>query len=146
VETSSSLGEATTEGSTLTLHSLSRSSNDEALPDVLAAIAATARLGGGELEVKHNYAGWQPNLDSPALAAGKRVYAQLFGEEPIVTAVHAGLETAVIGEKVPGLDMLSFGPQIEFPHSPDERVSIPTVERFWRLLVAIVDDLSAPGR
>jgi dipeptidase D len=146
VETSSSLGEAITEGSTLTLHSLSRSSNDEALPDVLAAIAATARLGGGELEVKHNYAGWQPNLDSPALAAGRRVYARLFGEEPIVTAVHAGLETAVIGEKVPGLDMLSFGPQIEFPHSPDERVSVPTVERFWRLLVAIVDDLSAAGR
>ena len=63
-----------------------------------------------------------------------------------MTAVHAGLETAVIGEKVPGLDMLSFGPQIEFPHSPDERVSIPTVERFWRLLVAVVDELSAPGK
>lgn len=145
VETSSSLGEAITEDSTLTLHSLSRSSNDPALPDVLAAIAATARLGGGELEVKHNYAGWQPDLDSPALAAGRRVYARLFGEEPIVTAVHAGLETAVIGEKVAGLDMLSFGPQIEFPHSPDERVSIPTVERFWRLLVAVVDELSKPG-
>jgi dipeptidase D len=146
VETSSSLGEAITEGETLTLHSLSRSSNDQALPDVLAAIEATARLAGGELEVKHNYAGWQPNMDSAALAAGRRVYARLFGEEAIVTAVHAGLETAVIGEKVPGLDMLSFGPQIEFPHSPDERVSIPTVERFWRLLVAIVDELSTPVR
>ena len=63
-----------------------------------------------------------------------------------MTAVHAGLETAVIGGKVSGLDMLSFGPQIEAPHSPDERVSIPTVERFWQLLVALVDDLSVPGR
>ena len=67
-------------------------------------------------------------------------------EPPVVTAVHAGLETAVVGSKVRGLDMLSFGPQIEFPHSPDERVSIPTVERFWLLLVALVDELSRPER
>ena len=86
--------------------------------------------------------GWRPDLDSPALAAMRRVYERLFGEPPIVTAVHAWLETAVIGERVPGLDMVSFGPQIEAPHSPDERVSIPTVERFWRLLVAVVDELA----
>jgi dipeptidase D len=66
----------------------------------------------------------------------------LFGEAPIVTAVHAWLETAVIGDRSPGLDMVSFGPQIEAPHSPDERVGIPSVARFWRLLVGIVDDLS----
>jgi dipeptidase D len=146
VETSTSLGEAITEGDQLTLHSLSRSSNDAALPEVIATLDAAARLAGGMLEVKHNYGGWRPNLDSPALAAAKSVYERLFGEPPIVTAVHAGLETAVIGSKVPGLDMLSFGPQIEFPHSPDERVSVPTVERFWRLLVAVVDELSADGR
>ena len=99
------------------------------------------------LEVKSNYGGWRPDLDSRALASAKTVYERLFGAPPIVTAVHAGLETAVIGTKVPGdLDMLSFGPQIEFPHSPDERVSIPTVERFWQLLVAVVDELSAPGK
>ena len=64
------------------------------------------------------------------------VYERLFGEPPVVTAIHAGLETAVIGSKVSGhLDMLAIGPQIEGPHSPDERVSIPTVERFWKLLV-----------
>ena len=62
-----------------------------------------------------------------------------------MTAVHAGLETAVIGDKVPGLDMISFGPQIEAPHSPDERVSIPTVERFWRLLVGVRRRASKPG-
>jgi dipeptidase D len=128
----------------LTLHSLSRSSNDSALPEVIGALDATARLAGGELEVKYNYGGWRPNLDSPALAAAAAVYERLFGEPPIVTAVHAGLETAVIGDKVAGLDMISFGPQIEFPHSPDERVSIPTVERFWKLLVGFVDELSRP--
>jgi dipeptidase D len=147
VETSTSLGEAITEGDRLTLHSLSRSSNDSAMPDVVATLDAAARLAGGTLEEKFNYGGWRPNLDSAALAAGKRVYEQLFGEPPIVTAVHAGLESAVIGGKVGReLDMLSFGPQIEFPHSPDERVSIPTAERFWKLLVAVVDDLSAPRR
>jgi dipeptidase D len=146
VETSTSLGEALTEGDQLTLHSLSRSSNDSALPEVIAALDAAARLAGGALEIKHNYNGWRPDLDSPALAAAKAVYEREFGEPPIVTAVHAGLETAVIGSKVPGLDMLSFGPQIEFPHSPDERVSIPTVERFWKLLVAVVDELSTGAR
>ncbi|HET6683171.1 MAG TPA: beta-Ala-His dipeptidase [Gaiella sp.] len=143
VETSTSLGEALTEGERLTLHSLSRSSNDSALPEVIATLAAAARLAGGELEVKVNYGGWRPDLDSPALAAARAVYERLFGEPPVVTAVHAGLETAVIGSKVRGLDMLSFGPQIEFPHSPDERVSIPTVERFWQLLVAFLDEASA---
>ena len=147
VETSTSLGEATTEGDQLTLHSLTRSSNNSALPDVIATLDAAARLAGGALEVKSNYGGWRPDLDSRALASAKVVYERLFGAPPIVTAVHAGLETAVIGTKVPGdLDMLSFGPQIEFPHSPDERVSIPTVERFWQLLVAVVDELSVPGK
>jgi len=146
VETSTSLGEASTEGDRLTLHSLSRSSNDAALPEVIGALDAAARLAGGELEVKHNYGGWRPDLDSPALAALHASYVRLFGEEPIVTAVHAGLETAVIGDKVPGLDMISFGPQIEAPHSPDERVSIATVERFWRLLVGFVDELSKPRK
>ena len=145
VETSSSLGEAITEGQTLILHSLTRSSNDPALPEVIAGLDALARLSGGSLEVKHNYGGWQPNPASAVLAAARRVYVRLFGAEPVVTGVHAGLESAVIGGKVPGLDMLSFGPQIEFPHSPDERVSVPTVDRFWKLLVALLDELSGPG-
>ena len=136
VETSTSLGEAVTEGDTLTLHSLTRSSNDSAMPEVIAGLDAVARLAGGELEIKRNYGGWRPNLDSPALAAARRAYEQTFGEPPI--------ETAVIGDKVAGLDMISFGPQIEAPHSPDERVSIPTGERFWRLLLGVLDELSKP--
>src|SRR3954447_939677 len=145
VETSTSLGEATTQGETLTLHSLTRSSNDSAMPEVIAGLDAVARVAGGELEVKRNYGGWLPNLDSPALAAARRAFEHTFGAPPIVTAVHAGLETAVIGDKVAGLDMISFGPQIEAPHSPDERVGIATGERFWRLLVGVLDELSKPG-
>jgi dipeptidase D len=144
VETSTSLGEVVTEGAQLELHNLSRSSNSSAVPDVIAVLDAAARLAGGSLTIEQADPGWRPDLDSPALAACSRVYERLFGEPPIVTAVHAWLETAVIGSRVPGrLDMLSFGPQIEAPHSPDERVSVPTVERFWRLLAGIVDELSA---
>jgi dipeptidase D len=147
VETSTSLGEAITEGDRLTLHSLSRSSNDSAMPDVIATLDAVARLGDGTLEVKHNYNGWRPDLDSALLATARSVYERQFGQAPVVTAVHAGLETSVIGSKVDRpLDMLALGPQIEFPHSPDERVSIPTVERFWKLLVATLDELSAGAK
>jgi dipeptidase D len=142
VETSNSIGEVATDGPTFTLHSLSRSSNASALPDVIAALDSAARLAGGRFDVGQADSGWRPNLGSPALAVCHRVYERIFGAPPIVTAVHAWLETAVIGERVPGLDMVSFGPQIEAPHSPDERVSIPTVERFWRLLTGIVDELS----
>jgi dipeptidase D len=146
VETSTSLGEAVTEGGRLTLHSLSRSSNDSALPEVISALDAAARLAGGSLEVKHNYNGWRPELDSPVLAVARNVYERQLGEPPVISAIHAGLETAVIGTKVSGhLDMLAIGPQIESPHSPDERVSIPTVTRFWTLLVGLVDEFSAAG-
>ena len=86
---------------------------------MVATLDAAARLAGGALEVKHNYNGWRPDLDSPVLAVARAAYERLFGEPPVVTAVHAGLETAVIGTKVSGgLDMLAFGPQIERPIPP----------------------------
>ena len=148
VETSTSLGEAATEGERLTLHSLSRSSNDSAMPEVIADArrcrAARRRHARGEAQL-------QRLAPRPRLGACSRsprtVSERLFGEPPVVTAIHAGLETAVIGSKVSGhLDMLAIGPQIEVPHSPDERVSIPTVERFWKLLVGVVDELSVRRR
>ena len=85
-------------------------------------------------------------MTSPVLGSARRVYRRLFEDEPVVASIHAGLETAVLGEKVPALDMLAIGPQIEYRHSPDERVSVPTVQRLWSLLAGIVDDLSQPGR
>jgi dipeptidase D len=144
VETSTSLGEAVTDAATLRLHHLSRSSNASALAELVATLDAAARLAGGTLVVEQTDPAWRPDLGSPVLAASRRAYERLFGAPPVVTAVHAWLETAVIGDRVPGLDMVSFGPQIEAPHSTQERVSIPTVERFSRLLAAVVDDLSRP--
>jgi dipeptidase D len=112
---------------------------------VLEALKAAARLAGGSFDIGQADPVWQPNIDSPALATCRDVYERLFGEAPVVTAVHAWLETAVIAERIRGLDMVSFGPQIEGAHSPDERVSIPSVARFWRLLAGMVDELSAAG-
>ena len=81
-------------------------------------------------------------MGSALLATLKKVHAATFGREAEIKAIHAGLECGLIGEKFPGMDMSSFGPQIEFPHSPDERVQIPSVGRFWQFLTASLDALS----
>ena len=81
-------------------------------------------------------------MASEALAVAKRAYKRLFGGEPQVTGVHAGLECGLIGEKVSGMDMVSFGPQMVGVHAPGERVHIPSVGRFWKLFAAILDELS----
>jgi dipeptidase D len=144
VETSSSLSEATSSGAELTLHSLARSANDAALPEVIASFEALARLAGGRAEVLHNHGGWRPALDSPVLALAKRVHEERLGEVAAVAGVHGGLEPAVIGAKVPGLDMISIGPQIEGLHAPGERLNIASVARFWELTAGLLDELSRP--
>ena len=89
---------------------------------------------------------WNPYMDGPEASTqlfGETGYARLFGSEPEVTAIHAGLECGLIGERIPGMDMVSFGPEIRGAHAPGERVQIASVERFWRLLRAVLDDLSS---
>jgi dipeptidase D len=142
VETSSSLGTATTDGSTLALGSLSRSANDALMPDVTNAIAAAARLAGADFELESGYPGWRPDLESPLLATATAVHERLFGAPPAVTLTHGGLEAAIIAAKRPGIDALSFGPEIQGPHAPGERLSIPSAARFMRLLAALLDELS----
>jgi dipeptidase D len=143
VETSTSLTVATTESGTLTLASMTRSSNAAALEDTIAAIAAVARLAAADFEVVRSYPPWHPNLDSRLLATAKSTYGRLFGAEPTLAVVHGGLECAVIGEKLPGVEMISIGPEIVGPHAPGERVSITGTQRFYRLLGALLDDLSS---
>ncbi len=89
------------------------------------------------------YPGWKPNLDSEVLKVSKQVHQELFGIAPAVKAIHAGLECGIIGEKYSGMDMVSMGPQIEFPHSPGERVKISSVGNFYRLLVKTLERLAA---
>lgn len=143
VETSSNLAVVKNEGEGLRVVTSSRSSVAPALRGVLASIRAAAALAGGTVTLKDGYPGWKPNMDSAALKLVREVYRARWKAEPKVTAIHAGLECGLLGEKVPGLDMVSFGPQIEGAHSPDERVHVPSVARFWGALGEILDRMSA---
>ena len=105
-------------------------------------IYAAAELAGASVVENTAYPGWKPNLESDLLRVTRRVHQDLFGREPEAKAVHAGLECGIIGEKYPGMDMISFGPRIEHPHSPDERINIPSVAEFWRLLVGVLEALA----
>jgi dipeptidase D len=142
VETSTNLAKVRTEGTTLRIHQSNRSSVMSALRATQRRISAYAELAGGEAQQSEGYPGWKPDLASPLLATLERVHLAEFGRKAEVKAIHAGLECGLIGEKFPGMEMISFGPQIEFPHSPDERVLIPSVGRFWNLLSAALVALS----
>jgi dipeptidase D len=105
-------------------------------------IRAIAELAGAEVEEGSGYPGWKPDMSSKLLQIVRDVHKQQQGRDAEIVAVHAGLECGIIGEKVPGMDMISFGPQIEFPHSPNERVQIESVGRFYRLLGAVLAKLA----
>ena len=141
VETSSNLATVKGSNGSLLITTSSRSSVDAELDALRRRIRATAELAGAAVVEHPAYPGWKPNLDSPLLEVVKTVHARELGSAPDVKAIHAGLECGIIGKKIPGMDMISFGPVIEFPHSPDERVHIESVGRFYRLLTATLAEL-----
>ena len=143
VETSNNLATVTPENGCVKIVASSRSSVAPTQDAVLASIRAVGGLAGADVETHDGYPGWKPNMDSPVLAVVRGVYSEVWEHEPQVTAIHAGLECGLLGEKVPGLDMISFGPQIEGAHSPDERVQISSVARFWEALKRTLDRLSS---
>ena len=122
---------------------LPRSSSADQLLAAARQIMAVGQLAGAFTETGNEYPGWQPNTDSPILATCRQVYQRLFGEEPNVTAIHAGLECGLIGERVDGMDMVSFGPRIEGAHSPDERVYVGSVQKSWKYLTAVLAELAS---
>ena len=142
VETSTSLATAVTEDGALTLGSMTRSSNAAALDGVLSTMHALARLGGAEIDLRRSYPPWEPDLHSALLETAKATHARLFETDPTLTVVHGGLECAVLGQKLPGVQMISIGPEIVGPHAPGEKVRISSTQRFYRLLGALLDDLS----
>ncbi len=143
VETSTNLAVVKTEAKGISILTSSRSSVASALGWIRRKIRATAFLAGAQVDEHDGYPGWKPDLDSEVLKLVKRVHARVLGAEPHVQAVHAGLECGIIGEMVPGMDMISFGPQIEFPHSPAERVKVDSVGRFYALLTAVLEEMAA---
>ena len=143
VETSTSLTTAVTQDGTLTLGSMTRSSNAAALDEALGTMRALARLSGAAIEVRRSYPPWEPRLDSPLLTTATSTFTRLFGFEPGLAVVHGGLECAVLGQKLPGVEMLSIGPEMVGLHAPGEKVRISSTQRFYRLLGALLDDLSS---
>jgi len=139
VETSNNLATVKVENGQLVILSNQRSSNMDSLALLCERILSVARLAGAKGETNGGYPSWQPNMDSQLLARCLDVYEKRFGKKPVVEAIHAGLECGIIGSKYEGMDMISFGPTIKNPHSPDEKIEIESIGKTWDFMVALFE-------
>ncbi|MFW5687301.1 MAG: aminoacyl-histidine dipeptidase [Bacteroidota bacterium] len=135
VETSTNLAIVKSDGEKIQIATLQRSAVDTAKEDLCNMIRSVFEMAQAEVTHSGSYPGWKPNVNSPILKTMKRVYEKKFGKTPEVKVIHAGLECGIIGGVYPDLDMISFGPTIRNPHSPDEKVNIPSVGLFWDYLI-----------
>ena len=141
VETSSSLARVIVNNGEFKTQSLQRSSVDSSKMDIAYNIGAVFSLIGSKVEHTGSYPGWAPNPKSEVLELMVPLYNKLFNEQPRVQACHAGLECGILNERYPGLDMISFGPTIKNPHSPDEKVHIGSVNKFWNFLLEVLKNI-----
>jgi dipeptidase D len=141
VETSSNLAIIKSENGSIQLLCLLRSAVDSAKEDLGLAIQSVLELAGAKVVHDGAYPGWKPNVDSEILKTMTKVYKDRFGKSAEVRVIHAGLECGIIGDVYKGLDMVSFGPTIKYPHSPDEKVNIKSVENFWEYLVETLKNI-----
>ncbi len=139
VETSTNLASVKFgEGNTIVVTSSQRSSVESAKTYVMQMVESVFALAGADVAHSDGYPGWTPDPESKLLETTVASYRRLFGDEPKVKAIHAGLECGLFLEKYPELEMVSFGPTLRGVHSPDERLEIATVPRFWELLSDIL--------
>jgi len=141
VETSTNLAIVKSANREIRIQSLLRSSVDSAKTDLEQMIRSVFELAGAEITFDGQYQGWKPNPGSPILKTMQEVYNKKFGKVPEIKAIHAGLECGILGGIYPKWDMISFGPTIRFPHSPDEKVHIPSVSKFWDFLVETLKNI-----
>jgi len=127
------------ENGKLVILSNQRSSNMDSLDMLVERVMSVAKLAGAKGERSGGYPSWKPNMDSQLLARCVDVYTKRFGKEPVVEACHAGLECGIIGDKYDGMDMISFGPTIKNPHSPDEMIEIDSIGTIWDFMVALFE-------
>jgi len=142
VETSTNLAIVKSDESQITVSCLLRSSVDSAKKDLGNMIESIFDMAHAKTIHDGEYPGWKPDLNSSVLKLMKETYKKLFKKEPEVKVIHAGLECGIIGDVYPGIEMVSFGPTIKHPHSPDEKVNIKTVEMFWKFLTEILQEIS----
>ena len=141
VETSLNMGVITTEANTVTILCLIRSLIDSGRSYVEGMLQSLAALTGAQCDVSGAYPGWKPDADSEIMQVFRDTYQQMYGNKPNIMVIHAGLECGLFKEPYPEMDMLSFGPTIKFPHSPDEKVKIDTVQMFWDQMLAILKNI-----
>jgi dipeptidase D len=136
VETSNNLAIVRIKDGRFEAYCLTRSSVDTAKEAIAWRIAAGFQLVDADVQLTGSYPGWNPNMASPILATMQDTYKKLYGKVPAIKAIHAGLECGIIMGRYPKLDSISFGPTIRYPHSPDEKVEIESVGKFWNFMVA----------
>jgi dipeptidase D len=143
VETSTNLAIVKSDNATKTVNvaCLMRSSVDSARAQLGSRMDSLFTLAGAQVSLKGGYPGWKPNMESPILKTMQQVYNSKFGRIPEIKAIHAGLECGILGGTYPNWDMISFGPTIRFPHSPDEKVNIESVSKFWDFLVETLKNI-----
>ncbi|MFA8433592.1 MAG: aminoacyl-histidine dipeptidase [Marinifilaceae bacterium] len=141
VETSNNLARVVSENGKIYVQTLMRSSVNSAKEDLGEMITSVFELAGASVVLEGEYPGWKPNMDSPILKTMQKVYNDKYGKVPEIKAIHAGLECGLLGAVYPKWDMISFGPTIRFPHSPDEKVKVDTVEKFWDFLVETLKNI-----
>ncbi|TAL80103.1 MAG: aminoacyl-histidine dipeptidase [Bacteroidetes bacterium] len=141
VETSNNLAIVICRAGKFEAHNLTRSSVDSAKVATAWKIAAAFHLINADVKLEGGYPGWKPNIQSPILKTMSKVYNDMYGKIPAIKAIHAGLECGLIAGVYPHLDMISFGPTIRFPHSPDEKVNIASVGKFWDFLVGTLKNI-----
>ncbi len=142
VETSTNLASAKfSDKNTIKIVTTQRSSVESSKHDVAAMVESCLRLAGAEVVHSDGYPGWKPNLTSEILKITRKSYLELFEKEPLVRAIHAGLECGLVNEKIKGIDMISFGPTIRGAHTPEEKIEIKTAQMFWDLLTDVVRNM-----
>ncbi|MBL7970663.1 MAG: M20/M25/M40 family metallo-hydrolase, partial [Prolixibacteraceae bacterium] len=143
VETSTNLAivKSDSENKIVKIACLMRSSVDTARTELGSRMDSVFTLAGAEVKLTGGYPGWKPNMESPILKTMQEVYQAKFGRIPEIKAIHAGLECGILGGSYPHWDMISFGPTIRFPHSPDEKVNIESVGKFWEFLVETLKNI-----
>jgi dipeptidase D len=141
VETSNNLARVRVEDNNIKVLTSQRSSVVSRLNALTNRIEAVARLAGGEAFSGDGYPPWQPNMDSPLLAKSLEIYEGMFKKKPVVEVIHAGLECGIIGDKNPGMDMISIGPTLKYPHSPDEKIHIGTIGMVWDFIAELLKQL-----
>jgi dipeptidase D len=139
VETSLNVGVITTQENSITVLCLIRSLIDSGRKQVEGMLNSVAELAGANIVFSGAYPGWKPDADSEIMHIFRDMYEGIYGNKPNIMVIHAGLECGLFKEPYPNMDMVSFGPTIKFPHSPDEKVKIDTVELFWNQMVALLE-------